>query len=69
MPMSIYPASPARWWTVSRFRAADTTGSSDAIPSILTLRGRVSVGYLLDTPVKPGECIYVPDRELLPGWC
>jgi molybdopterin molybdotransferase len=47
-------------------RAADTTGSSDAIPSIFTFRGRVSMGISSDTPVEPGECIYVPTGGILP---
>jgi molybdopterin molybdotransferase len=47
-------------------RAADTTGSSDAIPSMFTYRGRVVMGAFADTPVKPGECIYVPTGGILP---
>jgi len=47
-------------------RAADTTGSSDAIPSIFAFRGRVSMGTSSDTPVQPGECIYVPTGGILP---
>jgi molybdopterin molybdotransferase len=47
-------------------RAAETSGSSDAIPSIFTLRGRVAMGMLSDTPVGPGECAYVPTGGILP---
>jgi molybdopterin molybdotransferase len=47
-------------------RAADTTGSSDAIPAILSLRGRVAMGGTTDYPVGPGECIYVPTGGILP---
>jgi molybdopterin molybdotransferase len=47
-------------------RAAETAGSSDAIPSIFTLRGRVAMGAASDTPVRSGECIYVPTGGILP---
>jgi molybdopterin molybdotransferase len=47
-------------------RAADTTGSSDTLPSIFTFRGRISMGTSSDTPVQPGECIYVPTGGILP---
>jgi molybdopterin molybdotransferase len=47
-------------------RAADTTGSSDTIPSIFTFHGRVAMGSSSGTPVQPGECIYVPTGGILP---
>jgi molybdopterin molybdotransferase len=47
-------------------RSADTTGSSDTIPSILPLRGRVSMGASAGTHIQPGECIYVPTGGILP---
>jgi molybdopterin molybdotransferase len=47
-------------------RAADTTGSSDTIPSIFPLRGRVSMGVSAGTHIKSGECIYVPTGGILP---
>jgi molybdopterin molybdotransferase len=47
-------------------RAADTTGSSDTIPSIFSLRGRVSMGVSAGTHIKSGECIYVPTGGILP---
>jgi molybdopterin molybdotransferase len=47
-------------------RAADTTGSGDAIPAILSLRGRVAMGGTTNYPVGPGECIYVPTGGILP---
>jgi molybdopterin molybdotransferase len=47
-------------------QAADTTGSGDAIPSILNLSGRVEMGVSLKSHIKSGECIYVPTGGLLP---
>ncbi len=47
-------------------RAADTTGAGDSIPSILAFRGRIAMGSSSGTPVKPGECIYVPTGGVLP---
>jgi molybdopterin molybdotransferase len=47
-------------------RSADTTGSSDTLPSILPLRGRVSMGASAGTHIQPGECIYVPTGGILP---
>jgi molybdopterin molybdotransferase len=48
-------------------RAAETTGSSDAIPSIFTFRGRIAMGSSSGILVQPGECIYVPTGGILPG--
>jgi len=47
-------------------RAADTTGSSDTIPSIFPLCGRIAMGASAGTRIKPGECIYVPTGGILP---
>jgi molybdopterin molybdotransferase len=47
-------------------QAADTTGSGDAIPSILKLSGRVEMGVSLKRDIKTGECIYVPTGGILP---
>ncbi len=47
-------------------RAADTTGSSDAIPSIFPLHGRVAMGAPVVNSLHPGECIYVPTGGILP---
>lgn len=47
-------------------RAADTTGSGDAIPSILNLKGRVEMGTSLNHRIHSGECIYVPTGGTLP---
>ena len=47
-------------------RAADTTGSSDAIPSMFPLRGRVAMGASAGNPLRSGECIYVPTGGILP---
>ncbi len=48
-------------------RAADTTGSGDAAPSIFIFRGRVAMGMSSDITVQPGECIYVPTGGILPA--
>jgi molybdopterin molybdotransferase len=47
-------------------RAADTTGSSDTITSMFPLRGRVAMGASASTPLRSGECIYVPTGGILP---
>jgi molybdopterin molybdotransferase len=47
-------------------RAADTTGSGDAIPSMLNLQGRVAMGVSLNHRIKSGDCIYVPTGGILP---
>jgi molybdopterin molybdotransferase len=47
-------------------RAADTTGSGDAIPSIFTFQGKVLMGTLSGRQVNQGECIYVPTGGILP---
>ncbi len=47
-------------------RSAETTGSSDSIPSIFTLRGRVAMGEPGQHLVHPGGCIYVPTGGILP---
>ncbi len=47
-------------------QAADTTGSSDAIPSIFPLRGRVAMGASAGIALRSGECIYVPTGGILP---
>jgi molybdopterin molybdotransferase len=47
-------------------RAADTMGSSDAIPSILPLRGKVTMGKSESNTLRPVECIYVPTGGILP---
>ena len=47
-------------------RAADTTGAGDAVPAMLTLRGRILMGKTADQPVKPGECCYIPTGGILP---
>jgi molybdopterin molybdotransferase len=48
-------------------RAADTIGASDAIPAILLMKGRVEMGHLPQSAVRPGECIYVPTGGVLPA--
>jgi molybdopterin molybdotransferase len=47
-------------------RAADTTGSSDVIPSMFPLRGRVAMGASAGNSLQSGECIYVPTGGILP---
>jgi molybdopterin molybdotransferase len=47
-------------------RAADTTGSGDAIPSMLNLRGRVAMGASSNHRIKSGDCIYVPTGGIIP---
>jgi molybdopterin molybdotransferase len=48
-------------------RAAETVGSSDAIPSMFALRGRVAMGASDGMNLQPGECIYVPTGGVLPA--
>jgi molybdopterin molybdotransferase len=48
-------------------RAAETVGSSDAIPSMFALMGRVAMGASAGMNLQPGECIYVPTGGVLPG--
>jgi molybdopterin molybdotransferase len=48
-------------------RAAETVGSSDAIPSMFALRGRVAMGASAGMNLQPGECIYVPTGGVLPA--
>lgn len=47
-------------------RSADTTGSSDTIPSILPLRGSVAMGASVGDSLRSGECIYIPTGGILP---
>jgi molybdopterin molybdotransferase len=48
-------------------RAADTTGSGDAIPAILTFRGRIAMGTAVGAPIVSGDCIYIPTGGILPN--
>jgi molybdopterin molybdotransferase len=47
--------------------ATDTVGASDAIPAMLALAGRVSMGVQDNLAVRPGECAYVPTGGALPA--
>jgi molybdopterin molybdotransferase len=47
-------------------RSSETTGSSDSIPSIFTLWGRVAMGKSDHHLIQPGECTYVPTGGILP---
>ncbi|HXX56004.1 MAG TPA: gephyrin-like molybdotransferase Glp [Methanoregula sp.] len=48
-------------------RAADTSGSSDAVPAFLSLAGRVAMGADEERAVTPGSCVYVPTGGILPA--
>jgi molybdopterin molybdotransferase len=48
-------------------RATETVGSSDTIPSMFALRGRVAMGASAGINLQPGECIYVPTGGVLPA--
>ena len=48
-------------------RAADTAGSSEAVPAMLALAGRVTMGSGTDLKCASGTCIYVPTGGILPG--
>jgi molybdopterin molybdotransferase len=47
-------------------RAADTTGSGDANPAMLSVRGRVAMGRTTDHTIQTGSCMYVPTGGILP---
>ena len=47
--------------------AAGTAGASDAVPSILAFRGRITMGAGTDRHVNTGECMYVPTGGILPA--
>lgn len=47
-------------------RAADTTGAGDAIPAMLTSKGRVAMGATPENPIGAAECMYVPTGGILP---
>ncbi|TAJ43462.1 molybdopterin molybdotransferase MoeA [Methanofollis fontis] len=46
--------------------ASDTTGASEALPAMLTLRGRVEMGQAPPGTVEPGACWYIPTGGVLP---
>ena len=48
-------------------RSADTIGAGEAIPSMLTLSGRVSMGDTSDQSVLTGCCMYIPTGGSLPS--
>ena len=48
-------------------RAADTTGAGDAVPAMLTLRGRILMGKTADQPVKTRGVLLHPDGGYPPG--
>lgn len=46
--------------------AADTTGAGEAIPSMLRMTRRVSMGEQVMIRLQPGECVYVPTGGRVP---
>jgi molybdopterin molybdotransferase len=46
--------------------AADTTGAGEAIPAMVRMAGRVSMGAPVMIQVQPGECVYVPTGGRVP---
>ncbi len=46
--------------------ASDTVGASDAIPAMLALAGRISMGREEPITIRSGECAYVPTGGALP---
>ena len=47
-------------------RAADTTGAGDAIPAMLTSKGRIAMGAATENSIGAAECMYVPTGGILP---
>lgn len=47
--------------------AADTFGSSNVLPAILTLAGQVLMGQSIDDTCKPGTCIAIPTGGMVPN--
>ena len=48
-------------------RAADTFGSSDALPALLVLAGEVEMGALPDCACEPGKCVRIPTGGQVPA--
>lgn len=48
-------------------KAADTTGASEAIPAMLSLRGRIEMGRAPPGTVDAGSCWYIPTGGVLPA--
>jgi molybdopterin molybdotransferase len=44
----------------------DTYGSSETIPSLLTILGEVKMGHPCPYELQPGTCVYVPTGGMLP---
>jgi molybdopterin molybdotransferase len=47
-------------------RAADITGAGDAVPAMLTSKGRIAMGAIPENPIGAAECMYVPTGGILP---
>lgn len=48
-------------------KASDTTGASEAIPAMLSLRGRIEMGRVPKGKVDPDSCWYIPTGGVLPA--
>lgn len=46
--------------------ASDTTGSSEAMPAMLSFDGRIEMGQPPDGGVEPGHCRYIPTGGVMP---
>lgn len=47
-------------------QASDTTGSSEALPAMLALEGRIEMGQAPAGGVGPGRCWYIPTGGVMP---
>lgn len=47
-------------------KSSDTTGAGDSIPSMLRLKGRISMGDVQADSLMPGTCMYIPTGAALP---
>ena len=47
-------------------RSRDTAGTSESLPALLRLSGRVAMGERGDRPLSPDTCIYVPTGGAVP---
>lgn len=48
-------------------RSSDTSGASESMPSMVQLKGRISMGDISTDTVQPGTCMYVPTGGSLPA--
>ena len=47
-------------------KSSDISGASDTLPAFLKLKGEVVMGRAAETPVAPGEAVYVPTGAMVP---